>query len=47
MVRIIAGLVECMALLTGCKVSAQGLLGPLAKDPVARELGGHSNGPSE
>jgi len=41
------GLAECMVLLTGCKVSAQGFLRPLAKEPLARDLGGHSKGPGE
>lgn len=39
-----AGLVACMSLLTGCKVSAQRLLRPPAKDPAVREPEGHSTG---
>lgn len=33
-----------MSLLTGCKVSAQRLLRPPAKDPAVREPEGHSTG---
>lgn len=46
-IELSAGLVECVALLTGSKVSAQRLLRLLAKDPVVRELGWHSNGPGK